>query len=82
MIQTICKSQNQIKNVNYRINKKKKLKGPFSHNAGCIFDRINPYNDTNNLCMFKKNWIKKCRLYPVNEKKISKILKGPFSHNV
>ena len=37
---------------------KKILRGPFSNNAWqifVIFDRVNRYNDTNNLCKFKKS---------------------------
>ena len=47
-----------------RVNEKKLtkiLKGPFSHNAWqsfFIFNLINPYNDTNNLCALQKNQIK------------------------
>ena len=36
------------------------LKGPFTHNIWqifFIFDRVNPYDDKNNLCMFQKNRI-------------------------
>ena len=40
------------------------------------FNRVNPYNDTNNLCKFQKNRIKTFNLSRKGEKKS----KGPFSH--
>ena len=60
MIQTICVSFD----VDFITNEKKLtkvLKGPFSCNIQWIFfifDRFYPYNNTNNLCKFKKNQIK------------------------
>ena len=48
----------------YCVNEKKLtkiLKGPFSQNflqIFLIFVRVIPFNDTNNLCRFQKNWIK------------------------
>ena len=44
-----------------RKNKQKHLKGPFSHKVWrifFIFDRVNPYNDTNNFCKFRKSRLK------------------------
>ena len=43
---------------------------------------VNSYNNTNNLCKFKKNRIKQCGLYRVKEKTLTKILVQPFSHTV
>ena len=37
------------------------FKEPFFHNIWwifVIFNRVNPYSDTNDLCEFQKNWIK------------------------
>ena len=43
-----------------------------------IFNRLDVYDDTNNLCKFHKNWIKMWTLSYKQEKKLAKFEMVPF----
>ena len=67
MIQTICassKEDKKKKNVDYCVNEKKLTKiwndscSPNVWQIFFIFNRVDIYDDTTNLCKFQKNWIK------------------------